>query len=92
MAHATRIALDMQRTLGLGEEYLLLYRANSNPADALDRDPRLAARIHGRLEAALESATTILREGRDLLDAMIRVLFDAQALDGWQVMLILGRR
>jgi ATP-dependent Zn protease len=81
LARATRIASDMERTLGLGVEHPLLYRPHSSAGEVCDRDPELAARVHARLEAALDRATAILTERTDVFIALIRALFDAQALD-----------
>lgn len=92
LARATRIALDMERTLGLGEEYPLLYRADRNPADVLDGNPQLAARVHDRLQAALDAAMTILQERRRVFETLISELFNSQVLDGNQVLLILDAR
>ncbi|MBB3613000.1 ATP-dependent Zn protease [Rhizobium sp. BK602] len=89
LARATGMAFDMERTLGLGEEYPLLYRPHRHPGEVLDRDPELAARVHARLEAALDRATAILTERRDIFNGLIKALFDAQALDGAVVTSIL---
>lgn len=86
LARATRIALDMERTLGFGEEYPLLYRASRNPADVLDADPQVATRVHLRLERGQEAATAVLLERQVAFEGLVRALFDAQALDGDQVM------
>jgi cell division protease FtsH len=89
LGRATSMAFDMERSLGFAVEHPLLYRPHRNPGDVLDRHPKLADRIHGRLEAALERAAAILRERKEVFEVLIRALFDAQALDGDQLMLIL---
>ena len=89
LARATRMAFDMERSLGFGAEYPLLYRPHRSPVDVLDRDPELAARIHGRVETALRQATTILGERRDVFDTLTKALVHSQALDGTVVMRIL---
>jgi len=81
LARATRIACDMERTLGFGSDHPLLYRPHANPGAVLDRDPELAARVHARLVAALDRAATILRRRRPTLHALAKALFDAQAMD-----------
>jgi protoporphyrinogen oxidase len=45
---------------------------------------------HDKLEMALESARAILQDRRDVFNALIRALFDAQALNGDLVMNILS--
>lgn len=82
LARATRLALAMERSLGLGAIQPLLYRDDKDPTAVLDSNPDLAARIHARLEKALGRAVEIINDNRDKLDALIRALFDAQALDG----------
>ncbi|CAN7508528.1 ATP-dependent Zn protease [Rhizobium rhizogenes] len=90
LARATRIAFDMERTLGFGTEHPLLYRPHRDPAEVFGREPELAARVHARLEAALDRAATILRRRRPIFHALAKALFDAQALDGDVVMSILS--
>jgi len=90
LARATRIAFDMERTLGFGTEHPLLYRPHRDPGAVLDRDPELAARVHARLEAALDRAVTILRRRRPTFNALAKALFDAQAMDETAVLQILA--
>jgi ATP-dependent Zn protease len=82
LARATRLALAMERSLGFGAIQPLLYRDDKDPTAVLDANPDLAARIHTRLEKALARAVEVLNENRDRLDALVKALFDAQALDG----------
>ncbi|MDF0660831.1 MULTISPECIES: ATP-dependent Zn protease [unclassified Rhizobium] len=89
LARATRLAFDMERTLGFGAEHPMLYRPHRDPATVLDRDPDLAARVHGRLEAALDRATTILRRRRPTFNALAKALFEVQAMDEGAVLQIL---
>ncbi|MGR9371109.1 ATP-dependent Zn protease [Rhizobium leguminosarum] len=89
LARATRIAFDMERTLGFGTEHPLLYRPHRDPGAVLDRDPELVARVHGRLEAALGRAAAILRRRRPTFHALAKALFDAQAMDETAVLQIL---
>lgn len=85
LARATKLALAMERSLGFGAIQPLLYRDDKNPTAVLDGNPDLAARIHARLEKALARAVETLTENRDRLDALVKALFDAQALDGMAV-------
>ncbi|MBD9567286.1 ATP-dependent Zn protease [Ensifer sp. ENS08] len=90
LARATRIAFDMERTLGFGSEHPLLYRPHRDPGAVLDRAPELAARVHARLEAALDRGATILRRRRPTFHALAKALFDAQAMDENAVLQILA--
>jgi cell division protease FtsH len=90
LARATRLAFDMERTLGFGMEHPLLYRPHRDPGAVLDRDPELAARVHGSLEAALGRAAAILRKRRPAFNALAKALFDAQAMDEEAVLQILA--
>jgi cell division protease FtsH len=89
LARATRIAFDMERTLGFGAEHPLLYRPHREPGAVLDREPERAARVHGRLEAALDRAAAILRRRRSTFHALAKALFDAEAMDEAAVLQIL---
>ncbi|OWV84945.1 ATP-dependent Zn protease [Rhizobium sp. R693] len=89
LARATRMALDMERTLGFGTEHPLLYRPHRDPGAILDRDVQLAARVHGRLAAALDRAAVILGRRRPTFNALAKALFDAQAMDETAVLQIL---
>ncbi|MDW9709541.1 ATP-dependent Zn protease [Sinorhizobium meliloti] len=89
LARATKLALAMERSLGFGAIQPLLYRENKDPTAVLDSNPDLAARIHAKLEGALARAVEIINDNRDKLDTLTKALFDAQALDGEAVMLLL---
>ncbi len=90
LARATRLAFDMERTLGFGDDHPLLYRPHRDPGAVLDREPELAARVHGRLEAALDRAAGILRRRRSTFHALAKALFDAQVMDQVAVLQILA--
>jgi cell division protease FtsH len=79
----------MERTLGFGTDHPLLYRPHRDPGAVLDRDPELAARVHTRLQAALDRAEKILRTRRPTFHALAKALFDAQAMDEGAVLHIL---
>lgn len=89
LARATRLAFDMERTLGFGSEHPLLYRPHRDAGAVLDRDTELAARVHARLVAALDRAVAILRKRKPTFNALAKALFDAQALDEEAVLGIL---
>ncbi len=89
LARATRLAFDMERTLGFGTELPLLYRPHRDPAAVFDCDAELATRVHARLEVALDRAATILRKRRSTFNALAKALFEAQAMDEEDVLQIL---
>ncbi|KVK57488.1 ATP-dependent Zn protease [Agrobacterium sp. TS43] len=90
LARATRLAFDMERTLGFGTEHPLLYRPHRDPGAVFDRDTELADRVHARLEAALDHAATILRRHRPIFNALAKALFEEQAMDEKAVLRILA--
>lgn len=91
LARATRIAFDMERTLGFGSELPLLYRPHRDPDVVFDGDRELAARVHVRLETALDRAVVIIRLRRPTFNALAKALFEAQAMDEQAVLHILTR-
>ncbi len=90
LARATRLAFDMERTLGFGSEYPLLYRPHRDPGTVFERDPEMAANVHARLEAALERAGAILKRRRPSFHALAKALFEEQAMDENAVLQILN--
>jgi cell division protease FtsH len=90
LARATRLAFDMERVLGFGSEHPLLYRPHRDPGAVFDRDPELAARVHGKLDAALDRAAAILRRRRPIFNALAKALFEEQAMDEKAVLRILA--
>jgi cell division protease FtsH len=90
LARATRVALDMEQSLGFGGRHPLLYREHKDPTAILSRDADLAERVHRRLEFAQARATEVIMENRKSFDRLVQALFDAQALDGAAVMDILA--
>lgn len=90
LARATRLALAMERSLGFGTIQPLLYREDKDPTAILDANPDLAARVHARLEKALGRAAEVILENRNAFDRLVRETFDAQALDGDAVNVILA--
>ncbi|MCF1460374.1 ATP-dependent Zn protease [Agrobacterium vitis] len=89
LARATRLAFDMERTLGFGTDHPLIYRPHRDPGAVFNRDPELATRVHAQLEAALDRAAVILRRRRLTFHALAKALFDAQAMDEEAVLHIL---
>jgi cell division protease FtsH len=89
LARATRIALEMEQTLGFGIRHPLLYLEHKDPTAILSLDADLANRVHQRLEFAQARATEVILENRAAFETLARALFDAQALEGQAVMDIL---
>lgn len=89
LARATRIALEMEQTLGFGRKHPLLYLEHKDPTAILSLDADLANRVHQRLEFAEARATEVILSNRAAFETLARSLFDAQALDGKAVMDIL---
>ncbi|MBW9075783.1 ATP-dependent Zn protease [Agrobacterium deltaense] len=82
LARATILALAIERSLGFGAVHPLLYRNDKDPTTVLDANPELAARIHVRLEKALERAGAIIGKHRNKLNDLAKALFEERALDG----------
>jgi ATP-dependent Zn protease len=91
LAHATRLALESETTLGLSEEKPLLYRPPSQPGDFLHLNRELAASVHGRLEAAEAKAMELLREHERALMELARQLVEHQVIDGTSARAVLTR-
>lgn len=91
LAKATDLGLAMETKLGFGGVRPLLYLSHTVPAQALISDGDLADRVHARIEMGLELATEVIKLNRPPMDALVRALFDAQALDGPAVMAILRK-
>lgn len=91
LAKATELGLAMETKLGFGGVRPLLYLSHPVPEQALTSDRDLANRVHARIETGLELAMEVIKLNRPPMDALVRALFDAQALDGPAVMAILRR-
>ncbi len=82
LALATRIAVDLETSFGIGGDLPLLYRPPSSAGDILHYNPALAERVHGRLEQAEQRAEELLRPHRELIEALGRQLVAARVLEG----------
>ncbi len=76
LARATEIAFAIERTLGLGQKFPLLYRPHPRPAVVLDADPVLAARVHGHLERAEARAGRLITDNRKAFDRLVEALIE----------------
>ncbi len=82
LALATRIAVDLETSFGIGGDLPLLYRPPSTIGDILHYNPVLAERVHGRLEKAEQRAEELLRPHRELIEALGRQLVASRVLEG----------
>lgn len=88
LARATRMALDMETTLGFGTDPLV-YRHHADATSAIAGDATLRQAIQRRLQVAFGFATETLMQKRAAFDALSYELFALQAMDGKAVTAIL---
>lgn len=91
LARATKLALDAETTLGLGQVHPLLYRSSNAQTSILSLDRQLAQHVNNRLEAAEVLTTDLLSQNRAALLALAKRLAEAKVLDGVEVRELLGR-
>ena len=91
LARATALAVDAETTLGLSQDRPLLYRPPGG-SDALLYNPQLTERVNARLEAAMETAMTLLRDNEETLLSVARELNEHRLLDGEQVRALVTER
>nr|CAD6628781.1 ATP-dependent Zn protease [Rhizobium sp. TCK] len=84
LARATALAVEAETSLGLSPDRPLLYRPPGG-SDALLYNPQLTEKVNARLEAAMATATTLLRDNEETLLAVARELNEHRVLDGEQV-------
>ncbi|MBU2935131.1 MULTISPECIES: AAA family ATPase [Pacificibacter] len=77
LALATKAAIQIETTLGLGEGGALWH---AKPNEALRATTRLRARLRHRLDHAEQRATTLLTEYRDQLEALARELLHQRSM------------
>jgi ATP-dependent Zn protease len=90
LARATKLALDAETSLGLGETHPLLYRQFNDQTLILSHDRQLAQQVHTRLEVAEGMAFDLLSKHRDALLLLAKRLAVAKTLDGDEVHELLG--
>ena len=88
LARATRMALSIDTTSGLGAEGPVWL---DTPDALLLREPATHARVRARIEAAEARARTILARNRALLEGMAEALWTARELDQEAAALWLAR-
>ena len=91
LARATALAVEAETSLGLSTDRPLLYRPPGG-SDALLYNPQLMERVNARLEAAMETAMTLLRDNEETLLKVARELNEHRVLDGEQVRALVTRR
>jgi hypothetical protein len=82
IAEATRRAVAIELSLGLGESGPLWHGSPERGIERLRFDRALQARVRARLDAAEDHATTVLIENRSLLTSMATELARSGALSG----------
>lgn len=91
LARATALSVDAETSLGLSRDRPLLYRP-PGVSDALLYNPQLTERVNARLEAAMETAMTTLRDNEETLLEVARELNEHRVLDGEQVRALVTER
>ncbi|MBU0583520.1 MAG: hypothetical protein KKB66_13475 [Alphaproteobacteria bacterium] len=82
LAQATKLATAAETSLGFGSRQPLLYRDPDHWQILLQRDARLARRVHSRLAKAERSARRIVRQNRHRLDLIVDELVSRGTLEG----------
>lgn len=91
LAQATRLALDAETSLGLGEDMPLLYRPPSNVSDVLSYNPNLARRVNQRLEVAEAIGREVLERHSDIIRSLAKRLCACRVIEGTEVLEALAR-
>ena len=90
LAMATGHATHLETMLGCSSSKPLLYMPPERISHDLRFDPNLAARVHQRLDTAMNIALDAMREHRDVLLSLAKALDTATYLDGSHVIDILS--
>lgn len=92
LARATRLAFDLEMTLGFGVEHTLLYRDVDDPYALLALNPRIAEPVHRRVKSASEGARNIVVRYGTAIEYLADCLLAEETLEGealeaaiWQV-------
>ena len=92
LAQATRIALSMETSLGLGADHPLVHRDVDLAGHLLLRDRDLLDRVDARLQAAMGMAQHIVEAHRDRLLRLAAALATSGTLDAGEIASILDTR
>ena len=79
---ATRLAYDMETSMGFGQNMPLLYRRCSDWANDLATNPTLAEAVNRRLEAAYGAALKIVRKQEPAITFLCSQLLHRRTLKG----------
>lgn len=82
LALATKLAFDMETTLGFGGQWPLLYRNVEDRSSVLAYDKSLAERVNRRLEAAYEAARKIVVRQQKAIEYLAGCLLMHETLEG----------
>ena len=82
LALATKLAFDMETTLGFGGQWPLLYRNVEDRSSILAYDRSLAERVHRRLELAYEAARKIVVRQQKAIEYLAGCLLMHETLEG----------
>ncbi len=86
LASATRMALVLEQSLGVGSERPLLWlpppATPDDAASALRSDPELAARVSALLDREYRGAVDVIAGHRELLDRVVDLLLAEREVDG----------
>jgi len=79
---ATKLAYDMETSMGIGQKMPLLYRRGKDWAHHLATDPTLAADVNKRLEDAYKDALRLVRRQAPAIDYVCGELIRNGTLEG----------
>lgn len=82
LAQATRLACDLEMTLGFGAEHPLLYRKVDDPHAVLALNPTLAEPVHRRVKSASEYARNLVVRHRKAIECLAGRLLAEETLEG----------
>ncbi|MEP9396691.1 ATP-dependent Zn protease [Mesorhizobium sp. KR2-14] len=82
LAQATRLACDLEMTLGFGAEHPLLYRKVDDPHAVLALNPTLAEPVHRRVKRASEHARILVLWQRRAIEYLADRLLEEETLEG----------
>lgn len=87
---ATKLAYDMETSMGFGQKNPLLYRRCADWANHLATDSELAADVNRRLEAAYEAALKMVKKQAAAIDYLYGELLRHGTLKGPELEKVLG--
>lgn len=92
LASATRIATEMEASLGLGDSLVhLIPNGSRQVQDLLLADQSLRRRVEVTLDKVYENARAIIQDNEPAHRALVDVLMQRHKLEGWEVLEIISR-